>query len=149
MKQNKLYFIPYNVPSSKNSRIMTSRGSFHSKTVRKYLQNIGVQKFSSSKKTIKEYVTRPNLFKKSLEGFKEEASKYDDPLKIGFHFVRGTAHKFDFHNAIQIVADLMVAHDMIEDDNMHYFLPFPMEINNKVYELHREAPGVYLKILNK
>ena len=47
-------FIPFNVPSLKNSKIKTTRGIFPSKTFKKYLQAIGIQHFSSSKKIIVE-----------------------------------------------------------------------------------------------
>lgn len=68
---------------------------------------------------------------------------------MGFHFVRGTKHKFDFHNAVQIVADLLVAHDFIEDDNMDCFIPIPYKINDNWFSYDKENPGVYIKIYNK
>jgi galactose-1-phosphate uridylyltransferase len=71
------------------------------------------------------------------------------PLSIGFHFVRGSKHKFDFHNAVQIIADLLVAHDFIEDDNMDCLIPYPLEINGKYYTYDSKNPGVYISIFNK
>ena len=35
-----LLWIPFNVPSSKNSKVKTSRGIFHSKTVKNYLREL-------------------------------------------------------------------------------------------------------------
>ena len=55
-------FIKGNVPSSKNSRIATKRGVFHSKQVTNYLRDLGIQHFSSSKKEVKVYKTKPLLF---------------------------------------------------------------------------------------
>lgn len=141
-----MIWIDGNVPSSKNSKIMTSRGLFHSKTVKKYLRKLGIQSFSVSKKTVKGYVTKENKFELLREAFIKELEGKEYPLKIGFHFVRKTKHKFDFHNAVQILADLMVAHDFIEDDNMDYFLPFPMKKSGKYYSYNKEKPGVYIKI---
>lgn len=68
------------------------------------------------------------------------------PIKIGFHFVRQTKHRFDFHNAVQIIADLMVAHDFIEDDDMDCFIPVPLKKNGRWYSYDKENPGVYIKI---
>ncbi len=147
MKSHGKVFIPGNVPSLKNSKIKTKRGVFHSKTVTKYLRSLGIQSFSASKKTVKEYITRPNLFLEYIEEFKAQVEKEKYPLKIGIHFVRGTRHKFDFHNAVQIIADLLVAHNIIEDDNMDYFLPFPLLLKGNYYSYDKENPGVYLKIL--
>ena len=140
-------WIAGNVPSSKNSKVKTSRGIFHSKTVKKYLQNLGVQAFSVSKKTVLGYKTRPNKFEALREDFIEQIGEKEYPLKVGFHFVRGTKHKCDFHNMVQIVADLMVAHDFIPDDNMDYFLPFPLKIKGNYYSYDKDNPGVMIKIL--
>lgn len=125
---------------------MTSRGLFFSKTVKKYLQKMGIQGFSVSKQTVKGYVTRENEFAKYLKDFSFD---YEAPIVMGFHFVRGTKHKFDFHNAVQIIADLLVAHRFIEDDNMDCLIPMPFKIKQKWYTYDKENPGVYIKIYNK
>jgi len=145
-----MIFIPFNTPSSKNSKIATKNGVFHSKTVMKYLRNLGIQNYSVTRKTVKGYVRKPNLF---LLSFKDkdlveytEAAKFP-PIKIGFHFVRDSDREADFHNLVQVVMDLLVAHHIIEDDNMNCVLPFPLEINNKYYSYNKENPGVYIKIL--
>jgi monomeric isocitrate dehydrogenase len=135
-----------NVPSLKNSKIKTSRGIFPSKTVKKYLQNIGIQKYSVREKIVKGYVTKPNKFGELTSDFKKAASNKKYPLKIGFHFVRNSKRSFDFHNAVQIIADLMVAHDFIEDDDMDHFIPVPLKIKGKYYSIDKERPGVYIKI---
>ncbi len=139
-------FIPGNVPSLKNSKIKTRHGIFASKTVGKYLRALGIQHYSVTRKEVKGYKDplRPNQF----EAFREEVAKYiqgPGPHKIGFHFVRKSKHKFDFHNAVQIVADLMVAHDFVEDDNMDHFIPFPVQKNEKWYSYDKENPGVWVK----
>lgn len=142
-----LIWLDGNIPSSKNSKIKTSRGIFHSKTVKKYLQNLGVQRFSVSKKEVLGYKTRPNKFEALREQFKQEMEGKEYPLKIAFHFVRGTKHKCDFHNIVQLLADLLVAHDFIEDDNMDCFLPFPYKYKGAYHSYDKENPGVYMKIL--
>lgn len=140
-----MIFLPYNVPSLKNSKIKTSRGIFPSKSVVKYLRKLGIQKYSVSKKVVTEYKTRDNIFRSILSKHKDEINKESYPIKVGFYFIRDSKRKFDFHNAVQILADLMVAHDLIEDDDMDHFLPFPMELDGKYYHVDRENPGVYIK----
>lgn len=149
MVENELIFIPYNVPSLKNSKVKTSRGIFSSPTVTKYLRLLGIQSYSAGRKTVVGYKTRPNQFE-ALRGKFEEAFKgIEPPYDIGFHFVRKDKRSCDFNNINQIVADLMTAHDFIEDDNMNYFLPYPLKINGKAFSINKDNPGVWLKIGKK
>lgn len=141
-----MIWIDGNVPSLKNSKIKTSRGIFPSKTVKKYLQGVGIQKYSVREKIVKGYVTRDNLFENLRPQFEEAMKDKKYPMKIGFHFVRNSKRSFDFHNAVQIIADLMVAHDFIEDDDMDHFIPVPLKIKGAFYSIDKERPGVYIKI---
>jgi hypothetical protein len=142
---NEYLFISGSVPSLKNSKVKTSRGIFSSPAVNRYIRALGIQSFSSSKKLIRGYVNRPNEFEKTRKYF----DKYlkEKPYKIGFHFVRGSKHKYDFNNANQLIADLLTAHDIIEDDDTTVFLPFPMEIDGEYSSYSKENPGVYIKVL--
>lgn len=136
-------FLKGNIPSSKNSKI---NGRFLSKTVSKWLRLYGIQSYSASRKEVK-------FFKriKKIYDFEEitlpikQSKEY--PLKLGFHFVRGSRHKWDFGNACQIIQDLMTAFDIIPDDNVNYILPFPLEINGVYWHYDKENPGVYIEIL--
>ena len=147
MVKNELIFIPGNVPSSKNSRINTKHGSFASKTVKTYLNSLGIQSYSSSKKLVKGYVNKPNLIESLREDFLKQTSGKELPLEIGFHFVRGTRHKFDFHNIVQVILDLMTAHDLIIDDNMDCVIPFALKIEGNFYSVDKNYPGVWIKII--
>ncbi len=142
-----MIFIPHNVPSSKNSRVNTSRGSFHSPAVSKYLQKLGIRSYSVSRRIVLEYKDegRPNLFREAFDGLDLKNYK---PLIIGYHPVRNSKRKFDLHNTIQILADLMQAHEIIEDDSAEYFVAMPMAIGGKYYSYDPDNPGVYLKVLN-
>lgn len=144
---NNLIFIPGNVPSSKNSRINTKHGSFASKIVKTYLNNLGIQSYSSSKKLVKGYINKPNLIEDLKEDFLNQTSGKQLPLEIGFHFVRNSKRKFDFHNIVQVVLDLMTAHNIIEDDNMDCVIPFALKIDSKFYSMDKENPGVWIKII--
>jgi len=139
-----MIFIPYSVPSLKNSKIKTSKGIFHSKTFAKYLRNLGIQHYSPSKKEVKEYKTRINIFRDIFE--KNNWVKPDKQILLGMHFVRATRHKFDFINAAQAPLDLMTAHDFIEDDNMDWVVPVPFKMNDKWYTYDKENPGVYIRL---
>ncbi len=144
--ENELIFIPFNTPSLKNSKIKTSRGIFSSKTVKSYLSDLGIQKYSASRKEVVGYKTKPNKIEELRETFNKVLEGKESPIEIGFHFVRKSKHKFDFNNANQIIADLLTAHGIIEDDNMDYFIPYAFKMNNSFYTIDKENPGVYLKI---
>lgn len=144
--ENELIFIPFNVPSLKNSKIKTSRGIFPSKTVKSYLTKLGIQRYSASRKEVIEYKTRPNIIEELRHRFNKCLEGKELPVEIGFHFVRNTKHKFDFNNANQIIADLLTAHKIIEDDNMDCFIPYAFKMNDKFYTIDKENPGVYLMI---
>lgn len=139
----KEYFIPFNTPSSKNGKVKTGRGVFHGKTVKDYLNKLGIVSFSSSKKEMKSYKNKPNLFLQSLEGF--EIKEY--PVKLGFHFVRDSHRRWDFHNLVQLPLDLMTAANIIEDDDMTHIIPFPYQKNCKWFTVDKNNPGLYITIL--
>ena len=144
---NELIFIPHNVPSLKNGKVKTSKGIFSSKTVKKYLTLLGIQGYSSGRKEVKEFKRRENEFRKIIPLIEEQMIGKTEPIKMGFHFVRNSKRDFDFNNANQLIADLLVAHDVIEDDCMRVFLPFPLEVDGRYYTVDKENPGVYIKIL--
>ena len=140
-----MIFIPGNVPSSKNSKVATSKGVFHSKTVAKYLRSIGVKSYNLRYRTVAEYRQRANLFRQSVGSY-FDGIQY--PVVLGFHFVRDTRRQFDFHNACQVIADLLVAHGYLQDDSMDYLIPVPHMVNGRWYSLDRINPGVFLEIVN-
>mgnify|MGYP001617846828 CR=1 FL=1 len=144
-------FIEGQVPSLKNSKIKTSRGIFMSKTCMNYLRSLNIQGFSSSKKTVKGYVSKdkPNLFLEQIKPLIKELAKgsIENPLIFGLHFVRKTKAKFDYNNSSQMIFDLLTAHSLIEDDSMSYVIPFPYKKDGKWFSLSKERPGVYIKII--
>ena len=146
--ENNLIFIKGAVPSLKNSKIKTSKGIFSSKSVKKYLSSLGIQRYSCLRKEVIGYKTKPNLFlNEIIPQIKALLQNKEPPFEIGFHFVRGTKHKFDFNNANQLIADLFVAHNAIEDDNMDYFVPYAFKMNDSFYSYDKENPGVWIEIL--
>ncbi len=157
-KPVEMVFIPGNIPSLKNSKVKTSRGIFSSPTVSKFLRSIGIQSFNSRKKEVKGYVdpNRPNQFGALKERFAAMKAGKDDPIIIGYHQVRNSKRLFDFSNSVEILQDLMTAHDFIEDDNVKYVFPVPMSIDGRLitesdprafplYSVDKKNPGVWIK----
>lgn len=154
-----MIFIPGNVPSLKNNKVKTSRGIFSSPAINRFIRSLGIQSFSSSKKYIKGYIDkeRPNIFKELTKEFKPLIEKKGNPVFIGFHQVRKDKRLFDFSNSVEIIQDLLTAHDVIVDDNVKYMFPIPMTKNGKLpsknnirkedwYSVDKKNPGVYLKV---
>ena len=149
-------FVPNNCPSLKNSKVKTSKGVFSSKTVKKYLGLLGIQTYSSGKKTVKGYVNRPNQFEALREQFNKSLENKEFPVLLGFHFVRDSKRASDFGNMTEIIFDLLTAHDIIPDDNVKFVFPVPMtkegmlptEQNFREHQwisIDKEGSGVYLK----
>ena len=154
-----MIFIPHNVPSLKNSKVKTSKGIFASPTVSKYIRKLGIQGFNSRKKEVKGYVdkARPNEFEALRVKFETMRAGKGDPLIIGYHQVRNSKRLFDFSNSVEILQDLMTAHDFIEDDNVKYVFPVPMSIDGRLinesnprefplYSVDKDNSGVWIKI---
>ena len=143
-EEERRIFIQFNVPSLKNSKVATGKGVFHSKTVRKYLQNLGVKGYR--KKEHEDYKKRPNLFEEAVAPLREYLTGIEPPYILRLHFIRDTKRKFDFINACQIIFDLLVAHQVIEDDNMDWLIPMPLMINWKWYSVDKEHAGVIIEV---
>lgn len=123
---NKKWWIPGNVPSSKNGRRWTGKYFIASKTVMNY------------RKATK------NIYIKYKKEFKKELANYEFPVKITFEFIRGSRHKFDYLNPAQTVQDDMVNYGWIEDDNAEFIIPAFEQ-----YTYNKENPGVWIEILSK
>jgi len=123
---NKKWFIPGNVPSSKNGRRWTGKYFISSKTVMKYRKDTA------------------SYYKKYASEFQKELKGHKLPVKIAFTFIRGTRHKFDYINPAQTVQDDMVKNGWIEDDNMSFIIPVFNE-----YQYNKEVPGVIIEIMKE
>lgn len=121
----KEWFIPYNVPSSKNSRQWTGKHFIASKSTQKWRA-----------------LTKP-VWQKYKESFLNEVKGREFPLKIEMEFIRGTRHKFDYINPAQTIQDEMVHHGWLEDDNCTMIIPYFKE-----YRYDKENPGVIIRILD-
>jgi hypothetical protein len=138
-----LAFIPFNVPSSKNSKQKTkTRLIVNGKAVAKYLRVLGVKSYSCRRgsKYMEDYKTRPNIFAECMKDWiKPEGFSH-----IGFHFVRQTMTLFDFNNMTQIIQDLMVAGNYLDEDNINVMLPVNLKLNGKRWNKNKDNPGIYI-----
>lgn len=124
-----MIFIKGHVASSKNSKQWTGRFLVNSKSAQSYI-----------KESSADYLANKTAFLKLIEDIPK-------PYKIAFHFVRKSKHKYDFHNVVQTVSDLMTKNGYIDDDNTDEMLPFPLLIDNKYSSYDKNNPGVYIDVL--
>lgn len=117
------YWIPGNVPSSKNSRVWTGKFLVASKSTQKWRKDTA------------------NHWKSMREAFRALTEQIAKPLKVTFTFVRGTKHQFDYVNPLQTILDEMVHHGWIDDDNADEVIPI-----FKPYEYDKNNPGVKIEV---
>lgn len=117
-------FIPGNVPSSKNSKQMTSKGILlHSKTVRKYLENY-------------------SFWWTLLEpDFKKLVKEKTIPYNISFTFVRDSKRSFDYINIAQLPLDLMQKYNWLQNDDVYNVKPFFED-----FKIDKLNPGVFISL---
>lgn len=102
--EGKIY-IPYNVPSSKNSqRIIRNKDG-------KPLLIKSVQSVEYEALSFKWWKYQRKLFLEFIEG-------KEFPLTIGWYYIRSSKHIFDYNNASQFPKDLMTKYGWWSDDNM-------------------------------
>jgi hypothetical protein len=84
----------------------------------------------------KQYIDNRPLFLKLIEG-------QTKPIYVGIYFIRESKHRWDFHNAIQLTADLMTKHSMIPDDDVNNFIPVYLGSHHD-----KEHSGAIIIVLN-
>lgn len=105
MKQQ-IRLIGQNVPSKKNSKIITkSKRVISSKLVQYY-----------------ERWATP-LLKQQLPTWQQMIQNKPLPLKVSFYFFRDSKRKWDFVNIVQVIADLMQKEGYLIDDDTKNFIP--------------------------
>jgi hypothetical protein len=123
------------------------KGVFASKAVTKYLRSLGIQSYSARKKEVKGYkdeAARPNVFRECTRNLREDMKLIKKPYRIGFFFVRDSRRKFDFINSMQIILDLLVAHDVLDDDDCDNVVPYMLLLDGLWYRVNPSNPGVIL-----
>ncbi len=126
------WFIPYQTPSKKNSRITFT----NKKTGR--VVNIPSQKYTEYKTATKMYwETFGREFKKTIE-----LLDLQFPLNIEMTFTRKTNQLVDYFGPGESVFDLMTDYGWWEDDNRRFGKPFFGDML-----VDKNNPGVRIKIL--
>jgi hypothetical protein len=153
-------FVPFNVPSLKNSKQIVRMGNGRSgltssKAVKKYLKLFGIKSYRSRSSerlgVLKErgfqlYKGKENLFAKFVEELKESIEQIEKPVLLGFHFVRDSKRKFDFVNAVQLPLDLMVTAGVLSEDDMDEVIPVPFKRDDKFYTVDKTNAGMYITL---
>ena len=90
MESKWIEFIGKNVPSSKNSKMLTGKRIIKSKLCQAY------EKWSEP------------LFEQNKEEWQRQLEEHKErPIFVGFYFFRDSRRKWDFTNIVQLPADLM------------------------------------------
>lgn len=118
------FFIGINVPSSKNSIIVTEKSTFYNDLVAGWKKNTEIQWAMQRLDFLEVTVLLPR------------------PLYIEFTYIRKSKRIFDYINPQQTIQDEMKAYGWIEDDNCKILKPyFGDEIHDKHYH------GVLIRVL--
>lgn len=141
------WFIPFNVPSSKNSRRNFVK---HKNDVIQRDSKGKMKSISLGSQLVEDYkIKTKSYWEKLAPVFKLKIAIGDipKPYEIKFLFVRDSNRKADFHNLVQLPMDLMQEYGWIEDDDMKTALPYPPDGDVK-YLVHKKG-GVFIKLRRK
>ena len=118
-------FLPFNVPSSKNSKQWKGKhiGLVDSDLVQRYREAIV-----------------PHMLSNKLDWL-DMISELPPPYIVTYKVARSTRQQFDQHNVIQVIADLMEEYGWIDNDNADNIRFYPLH-----YFIDRENPGIYLML---
>lgn len=116
-------FIKGNVPSLKNSKRWTGKFLIASKSVMQYIKDT------------------KSVYEDIVPILRQELINKEKPYKISFKFIRGSKHRFDYVNAVQLPLDLFVKYGLLDDDNADEVIP-----QFEPYEYSKNNPGVIITI---
>ena len=138
-------YIKGNIPSAKNSKeigmykkyVPDDNNPFNKKGILKEFRTLQDSAITKEYRLTSrpQWIDNAKRFKSLSEGLKM-------PLNVEFTFIRDTLRRFDYHNAVQICADIMVESGYIIDDETCYLKP----VFGDVY-YSKSLAGVVIKIL--
>lgn len=120
----RVFFIPFNTPSSKNGKQWTGSKLIDSEVTRNWKQ-----------------ASKP-FWEAMKQDFLEELSHFEKPYQIEFTFIRRTKGRFDYVGPLETVLDEMVDQGWLEDDEARIVKPHLGD-----FKYDKENPGVFIKIL--
>jgi len=156
-KKKEAFYIPGNVPSSKNSKEiiqMPSKSCICGGTIIKSRSGIFCNRCKNPKrkkypKLVDSKVTRLYKKNRNIEYKKIKASftKYvknlEKPINLGFYLIRDSKRNFDLINTLQVVQDLMVEAGCLEDDNAYIIKPYFLGGH-----IDKQKSGIFIIILH-
>lgn len=138
-------YIKGNIPSSKNKKeigmykkyVPDTENPLNTKGILKEFRTL------QDSAVTKEYrlVSRPQWVDNKRK-FKSLSDGLKMPLNVEFTFIRDSMRRFDYHNAVQICADVMVECGYIIDDETCYLKPV---FGDVFYS--KSLAGVIIKVL--
>lgn len=143
VKEDRAIFLPFHVPSLKNSKqilqIYTGKSSCCNAIYKKLGKGhyictkcnnrcqLGKRPIIAKSKTVEKFMNNasPILLQYKKEFF-DLITNLPKPLHIGFYFIRGSKHDFDLDNAITTMLDTMKNVEYIYDDNSKEIYSYPI-----------------------
>lgn len=122
----KVFIIPGNTPSSKNGKIKTRWGMTDSKPVKEWKKNT------------------KGSWKDQKDEFKRFVAGLPAPIFIHLVFIKKTEVLFDYFGPGETIADAMVEHGWINDDNVYQLVP----VFGK-FRTDKNNPGCEIRVLSK
>ena len=120
-----MIFIPFNTPSSKNSKIVTKHGAVvSSKLCYRWLKNT------------------KQVWIDNKQSFHNQLVLFEPPYHIVFGFVRDTKRKFDFINAAQIICDTMQKYEWLIGDDCTLIIPYFLP-----HRVDKINAGCYIQVI--
>lgn len=149
-----IFFIPVNVPSSKNTRQIVhpkgkrarwnaDKGFQGSVITAKDLPHLREKSKVIASKLVRDYQKRTEMLWISYAaGFRRLTAGLKKPLYVGFYLIRAKNNRFDYNNISQILTDLMVRFGWIDDDCADELVPVFLG-----YKVSAVDAGVIITIL--
>lgn len=106
MMKQQIELIGLNVPSKKNSKIITKNKRVISSKLVQYYERWATPRLKEQLPTWQKMIQNKPL-----------------PLKVSFYFYRDSKRKWDFINITQVIADLMQKEGYLNDDDTKNFIP--------------------------
>lgn len=133
-KNGNYLYIPYNVPSSKNSKRIVQIPVKGKKGVKRPM--------IINSKLVETYKKNTHhIYEDYASPFRDVEGHLSKPMDVTFFFIRKDRRAFDYNNASQIVQDLMVKYNWIDDDDSRNMYPIPGG-----FVVDKEMAGVIIKI---
>lgn len=145
-------FIPYNVPSSKNSKRITwlfkpMKGNVVATMSTKNGRKSVTPTIQESKACVDYRSVTKNYWVAYSSLFKKLIKDKEPPYVIEFTLIRSSKRRWDFHNIIQLTCDLMQEYGWIEDDDIKNILPVPPLPPKKSHHIDKLNAGIEIRVL--